>query len=66
MNDYPDPFAFPEISDEAVIAVNDFLEQFYTHFQNRYFAQMHRHYADLRDLACDNKQIALPLDDPPF
>ena len=57
MNDYPDPFAFPEISDEAVIAVNDFLEQFYTHFQNHcaldapskshclsHFAQMHRYY----------------------
>jgi len=66
MNDYPDPFAFPEISDEAVIAVNDFLEQFYTHFQNHYFAQLHRYYADLHDLALDNDQMHLPLDDPPF
>ena len=66
MNDDPDPFAFPEISDEAVIAVNDFLEQFYTHFQNHYFAQMHRYYADLRDLARDNDHISMPLDDPPF
>lgn len=66
MNDYPDPFAFPEISDEAVIAVNDFLEQFYTHFQNHYFAQMHRYYDDFHLRARCTEQIPLPLDDPPF
>lgn len=66
MNDYPDPFAFPEISDEAVIAINDFLEQFCTHFQNHYFGQMHRYYADVRDQARCNDQMHLPLDDPPF
>ena len=66
MNDYPDPFAFPEISDEAVIAVNDFLEQFYTHFQNHYFAQMYRYYHDLHEQARRTDQIPLPLDDPPF
>jgi hypothetical protein len=66
MNDYPDPFAFPEISDEAVIAVNDFLEQFYTHFQNHYSGQMHRYYAGVRDQVRCNDQMPLPLDDPPF
>jgi len=66
MHDYPEPFAFPEISDEAVIAINDFLEQFYTHFQNHYFAQMHRYYHDLHEQAQRTDQIPLPLDDPPF
>jgi hypothetical protein len=66
MNDFPDPFTFPEITDEALIAVNDFLEQFYTHFQNHYFAQMHRYYADLHPRARCTEQIPLPLDDPPF
>ena len=66
MNDYSDLFAFPEISDEAVVAINDFLEEFYTHFQNHYFSQMHRYYADLHDHTPDHDQMPLPLDDPPF
>lgn len=66
MNDDPDPFAFPQISDEAVIAINDLLEQFYTHFQNHYFGQMHRYYHDLHVQAQRTDQIPLPLDDPPF
>ena len=49
MNDHPDLFPFPDITDEAVIAVNDFLETFHTHFQHHYFAQMHRYYPDLPD-----------------
>jgi hypothetical protein len=66
MNDYPDPFVFPELSDEAVIAIDDFLEQFYTHFQNHYFGQTHRYYADLHEPAQCHAQTPLPLDDPPF
>jgi len=66
MNDRPDLFPFPAISDEAVIAVNHFLEEFYTHFQNHYFAQMHRYYADSPAPTRCNNQIPLPLDDPPF
>jgi hypothetical protein len=66
MNDHPDLFPFPAISDEAVIAVNHFLEEFYTHFQNHYFAQLHRYYADLHDPARCNGQMPLPLDDPPY
>jgi hypothetical protein len=49
-----------------VIAVNDFLEEFYTRFQNHYYAQMHR-YDQLRpDLGRSNGQMPLPLGDPPF
>lgn len=66
MNDAPDPFAFPQLSDAAVIAIDDFLEQFYTHFQNHYFAQIHRYYADVPDQARYHDQMLLPLDDPPF
>ena len=46
MNDDLDRFPFPEIPDEAVTAVDHFLEEFYTHFQNHYFAQLHRYYAN--------------------
>lgn len=66
LNEDPDLFAFPELPDEAVIAVNDFLEELYARFQNHYFAQMHRHYHDRPDPDRYNRQIALPLDDPPF
>lgn len=62
----PDLFVFPELPDEAVIAVNDFLEEFYTRFQNHYFAQMHRYDQGRSDPDRYNDQIALPLDDPPF
>ena len=43
-----EPFDFPELPDEAAIAINDFLEELYTRFQNHYFAQMHRYYHDRR------------------
>ena len=66
MNDYPNLFAFPQITDEAVIALNYFLEQLTTQFQNHYFAQMHRYYADLPDPALCKPPIQLPLVDPPF
>lgn len=62
----PDLFVFPELPDEAVIAVNDFLEEFYTRFQNHYFAQMHRYDQRRPDPHRYKDQIALPLDDPPF
>lgn len=64
-----DPFVFPELPDDAVIAINDFLEEFYTRFQNHYYAQMQR-YDQLRsDLDRCNGQMPLPLGDtrdPPF
>jgi hypothetical protein len=53
-------FIFPELSDEAVVAVERFLEDFYTAFQNHYFAQMHRWYHAQR--RSDDDQMPLPLD----
>jgi len=61
VHDEPDFIDFPELPDEAVIAINDFLEQLYAAFQSRYFAQMHRYYHDQRD-----DQMPPPLDNPPF
>jgi hypothetical protein len=59
MCDDTDRFAFPELSDEAVVALEHFLEEFYTAFQNHYFAQMHRWYHAQRP---DHDQLSLPLD----
>lgn len=61
-----DPFAFPELPDEAVVALNEFLEAFYTHFQNHYFAQIHRWRHELDQHQPCNNQLPLPLEDPPF
>lgn len=67
MYDDTDRFVFPELPDEAVAALDQFLEDFYTAFQNHYFAQMHRWYhgLDQRQRYHDD-QMPLPLDDPPF
>lgn len=60
------PFDFPELPDEAIIAINDFLEEFYTRFQERYSDQMHRYYHDRPHPDPDLGQMTLPLSDPPF
>ncbi len=64
MHDEPDFIDFPELPDEAVIAINNFLEQLYARFQNHYFAQMHRYYHDHPQDRDDDP--APPLNDPPF
>jgi hypothetical protein len=60
------PFDFPDLPDEAVIAIDAFLEEFYTCFQNHYFAQMHRYYHERPDAVTHLEQMTLPLPDPPF
>ena len=42
MCDPTEPFDLPDLPDEAVIAVEAFLEEFFTRFQSHYFAQMRR------------------------
>jgi hypothetical protein len=59
MRDDTDRFVFPELPDEAVVALEHFLEDFYTAFQNHYFAQMHRW---SHAQPPDDDQIPLPLD----
>lgn len=59
---------FPELNDEAVLALEHFLEDFYNSFQNHYFAQLHCHdYPNTPQRDPFNNQLSLPLDeDPPF
>jgi hypothetical protein len=64
MCDPTEPFDFPDLPDEAVIAIDTFLEEFCVRFQNHYFAQIHRYYHDRPD--SDLHQMRLPLPDPPF
>ena len=62
MHEDTDRFVFPELPDEAVIALEHFLEEFYTAFQNHYFAQMHRWYHELAQRKRGDDQLPLPLD----
>lgn len=67
MADDADPFLFPDMPDEAVVAIDQFLETFYLHFQHHYFAQMHRWYHALDEREADRTPPpTLPLKDPPF
>ena len=71
MHDNPSLFPFPELPDEAVLALNDFIEQLYNSFTNHYFVQLRQYYTEQADpsnyIPCrHNDQINLPLEDPPF
>jgi len=66
MCDPPNPFDFPDMPDEAIVAIDNFLTEFQTHFQNYYFAQIHRYYHDEPEDDPYFPQMTLPLSDPPF
>ena len=74
MSDDPRLLAFPDLSDEAVIALHDLLERVTICFENRYFTQLRRIYYTPPSTynpgqpppACNPDQQILPFDDPPF
>jgi hypothetical protein len=68
MSAEPELFRFPELSDEAVLALERLIEELYHSFQNHYFAQLHRcSYPAVPQHDPFNDQMSLPLqDDPPF
>jgi hypothetical protein len=67
MNEDTDRFVFPDMPDEAVVAINQFLEAFYHRFQNHYFAQLHRWYHALEQPEHYNDPMpSRSLPDPPF
>jgi hypothetical protein len=67
MTDDTDPFVFPELPDEAVVAIEQFLEAFYHRFEQHYFSQLHRWYHALDQRERDKDPIpSRPPCDPPF
>jgi hypothetical protein len=67
MDQDTDPFVFPDMPDEAVAAIHEFLEEFYLRFQNHYFAQMHRWYHEPDELEVRHDPTpSPPIADPPF
>ena len=64
-DDNPFVINLPELSDEAVAALHDFLLDVLTRFENQYFAQINRHHQDLEAEYCEPR-IPPPLENPPF
>jgi len=65
---YPIEICLPPISDEAVVEIYDFLNEFLHLFESHYSAQIHRFYDDrsFDNLAHPNPHNRPPGDDPPF
>ncbi len=69
MCDQPEPFVFPELDDEAAAALDQFLEDLYNSFQQRYGIQLYRYYRAIDERAARHRAMPtrqLPLEDPPF
>lgn len=56
----------PELSDDAVVALHDVLQDILDHFENQYFAQIHRYHQDLQDECRELPTPPPSLPDPPF
>ena len=62
-----DPFLIPELPDEAAAALDQFLEDFYHQFQQRYGVQLYRWYRSLDERAARRDRFPTrPPTDPPF
>jgi len=69
MCDEPETFIFPELHDEAAAALDQFLEDLYNSFQQRYGIQLYRHYRAIDERAARHRPMPAqqrPLEDPPF
>jgi hypothetical protein len=69
MTEDTDPFLFPDLPDEAVVAIDQFLEALYHHFQHHYGLQLYRSHHALDEREARRNPIPArpaPLNDPPF
>lgn len=56
----------PQLSDEAVVEILDFLQVFTTDFENRYGGQIRRYYEDRAHHNIVQDNPCMTIDDPPF
>ena len=56
----------PQLSDEAVVQIHDFIGHFLDLFEARYGDQIHRFYEDRSALNMINPEPTTSIDDPPF
>lgn len=59
----------PPLSDEAVAAILETIEELHDNFERQYFGQLHRHYRDIEQRR--RQRLPSPFDapnddDPPF
>jgi hypothetical protein len=69
MCEQTDPFVFPDLPDESAAALDQFLENLYNSFQQRYGIQLYRYYRAIDERAARHRPMPstqLPLQDPPF
>lgn len=55
----------PQLDDEAVVEIHEFLEDLMTRFENRYFAQLHRSREDRKQTHPNQPELTLD-DGTPF
>jgi hypothetical protein len=56
----------PELSDDAVVQIHDFIEHFLDLFEARYGDQIHRYYDDRSAHNLIRPEPPLLTDEPPF
>ena len=58
--------SMPQLSDEAVVQIHDFIGHFLDLFEARYGDQIHRFYEDRSALNMIEPEPTTSIDDPPF
>ena len=58
--------ALPQLSDDAVVQIHDFIHHFLDLFEARYGDQIHRYYADRSEHHMIQLDMPPTIDDPPF
>lgn len=66
--DYPHQsiYSLPQLSDEAVIEIHEFMEALLLVFDARYGRQIHRYYDDRSQQNSVQSHTTTSTDDPPF
>ncbi len=60
------PIPLPQLSDDAVVQIHDFIYHFLDLFEARYGDQIHRYYDELSEHSMIQSDLPLDTDDPPF
>jgi len=58
--------ALPQLSDDAVVQIHDFIHHFLDLFEARYGDQIHRYYAAHSEHNMIGPDTSPTIDDPPF
>jgi len=60
------PISLPQLSDDAVVQIHDFIYHFLDLFEARYGDQIHRYYDELSQHSMNQSDSPPDTDDPPF